>query len=61
MSNHAPDKKITVASYVPDQAGRQIGWISTEAKENVGQFKDVSTVEVNIGVARISEKGAQRG
>ncbi len=60
MSELVPDKKVVTASYTPDQAGRQIGWVSTKTEKNVG-FSNVDIVDVNIGVARVSEKGAQRG
>lgn len=60
MSEHVSDKKVTINSYIPDQAGQQVGWVSVAPKEDVGQF-NVRTVEVNVGVASVSEKGAKIG
>lgn len=55
-----PDKKIVTATYAPDRAGEQIGWVSVVSRSNVGQL-NVDTVEVNVGVTNISDKGAHRG
>lgn len=55
-----PDRRIIDAEYPPEDAGQKVGWVSVVSKENVGQC-NVETVDINAGVAHVSEQGASRG